>query len=788
MEYYKSTLYAQGDYFFPDFDNTTTEEKQTPGYAIKCASAMYSYFAKNKAETNMAQTTYFDVLRLYGKGKQSPNKYKTFYSGSSTSGSTLDTNTEIDTALLSDKSYQRSGWMNVMWDDIVSFIPNMKRSIKGRFDWDFDVKASNIDIDSGAEEETEMYRAWAKAQFGAVINTLRTKAGLQQEKMDFVPNSKEELERIKSLGGFKAPYVSELEKLITHCENISQWDRSLKGKMLDDLLDFGYAFAMPYYDDETAKVKWRYLDPKLTGIQYSRYSDFRDADWFFTIEYVNPSFLRQRMEYICDDHGNPATYEKILEMVKGYCGFDGNPDENEWDSFKKVIDANPGVLNKFRIPVLHCYWNDVETEKKIEYKDSNFGRVRYYKYDNTVKKLGKREALKSIKARSVYGCSWIMGTNYAYDYGKMPNQPGIDRLPIVGFSLKEKSIVETLLPIADLFQIAWLKFENAVAKATNGGYAIDWSRMVNITDGDKKVTMGGIIDLWRQEQLFFYKTSQQGYNVGGSPVPINQLPGNMKDLMSDSILLMDRLMKMVEDLTGLNPLYLGAAPQASSAVGTTEMSMQASNANLQTLIDGVRVIKEGLATLTAPMLQLSLTQSEKAASEYSKIIGSEGVEILKMAKDMHVAYGIELVARPTQQDWNDLLALAKNSFDRRNQGQAGVDEAQFAMLSHMKLNGGNLLDAYFKMSYWIQKDQERIRQERNEGVQLQGQQIEKQIAMKAQADERTKALDFMAKKGEIGEQLKADIQKREHDSQKKIEEILAQVRSKKLIEDNSQVQ
>ena len=100
-------------FIFPDFEGTSKKKKQTPEYNLKVIEAIFSKYVLNKTQISLKETTFFDKLRMYAKGKQDPNIYKTFYSSSGGSG--IDVSTDVDTSMLSDKDYHRKGWMNVAW-------------------------------------------------------------------------------------------------------------------------------------------------------------------------------------------------------------------------------------------------------------------------------------------------------------------------------------------------------------------------------------------------------------------------------------------------------------------------------------------------------------------------------------------------------------------------------------------------------------------------------------------------------------------------------------------------
>ena len=108
-----------------------------------------------------------------------------------------------------------------------------------------------------------------------------------------MPESLEELEMFQAAGGFKMGYAMAMEKLLKHTGDISNWDTNLKPKFIDDFIDFNIIFAKSYIDDTADKEKWRYVDPEDLVIQYSKYDDFRDAEYAGEFREMKLSSVRQ---------------------------------------------------------------------------------------------------------------------------------------------------------------------------------------------------------------------------------------------------------------------------------------------------------------------------------------------------------------------------------------------------------------------------------------------------------------------------------------------------------------
>ena len=418
-----------------------------------------------------------------------------------------------------------------------------------------------------------------------MINNLKQSAKIPIEEPEYIPEGLQELEDLKAEGMFKSPYTQQHEKLLLHTENISTWDRFLKDQIMDDIMDIGYIFASVEYDDETCVPKWKYRNPKDVIIQYDHETGFQNSDYAGWKEKMTISQLKQYKDYIVNSKGEKITEEEFKKIAKNMCGKDNNPTESEWQQFDKQISLGY-AYDKFNTIVYKMHWKDVENIKRIKYTNKR-GETRYYDYqepitgeydlqygDNEIPfgkeygsnyavkvnpisgakvkavkansnglsvnaktpgmvryeayyKLGKNEVIKKVRIRKEYYC-WLIGdSDYCIKFGVMPNQPRYEYVepqhPLVGYRLPEKAITFRSVPIENIYQIAWYRLQNGLAKAMQGIYAINTTLL---GDNNKKLDTLKTLKAIRENQALFYKMSMTG-NVGGTPIPLAYIPGNL---------------------------------------------------------------------------------------------------------------------------------------------------------------------------------------------------------------------------------------------------------------------
>lgn len=802
--------------------------KATPKYSIDQARAIWKRYERNRTEISSSWISYFTEARAYAMGRQTPDRYKTFMAGASsnTSSETVDSISTV-----SARDYSRRGYLNVNWNDIVSPLPNLLSTIRGNFsDQDWDIKADAVDIDSGDAEMQRMMDSVIDAHpvFGKMLNDLKGSMSIPPEEPAYVPESLADAEEARADGLFKDQQVQSIEKLLLHSENASNWDRTLKDQLVTDLSVLGYAFAYPEFAHETCVPTWRHASVDKVVMQYSTDSLFSDSDYAGVQEEWTISKLKQFRNQIYKSDGSKIDEEGFKEIAHKYAGLSGNPDENEWAKFGKELSYGMDYDN-FKVKVLVTWWKDVVNQKRVEYTNK-YGHVRLYDYEepesgeydiqpgennvmyktprkgnyslnieslpgakiskttkrndgfslsaNTPGKIkysakmniGKDEQLKEIRIRRLYHCYWIVGSEYCIKFGPVPNQPRYPYseplLPLVGYRLPDRAVILRSIPIADLYQIAWLRLQNGLAKASQGGYAINISLLGEA--GNKKLDPMKVLKLWRESQVLFYKMGLNG-NVGGTPVPITYLPGNLQEIISNELAVLNNCMKLLEDLTGFSMIALGQTPSPETGLGVTERTLQSTQKSITPIATGLRYLKEELAKRTSCMYQMAIKNDERARMQYSKVIGSEAVELIRKSTSLDMGYGISLRARPD----NDMKqAVIQAATVAAQSKEITADERLFII--EQVTSGQNLREIRQKLRKMIKANKQLEHQMQLENIDRQNKGLQESAMQQEQMKQQTEMAKLKMKDAETRLQAMSDIAIRDHDSFRKIKEMEAQ--------------
>lgn len=772
MAKYKSLnedKYKTGTFPYPAMEEVSEEEKNKKPYNLKMCEAVWHLYRTDRTSVGYSMYDYYNLFRLYAFGRQPSFIYKAYLSEQVNTSDRELSAESISRNMTTNQESQYKGWMNVDFENIFSFMPKVMRMFNGYMsDVDFDMKASNVDVDSGVEEENNMLEYWSKSFFLNDINEIRENAELPLETLDYQPDNLHELEIIKEEGGFKQPYAMDLEKCLTHTQNISNWKESLKEKLQTDLITCGCAFVYRYFNTETCKEQWGYVDPCDYIGQYSKHSDFSDSDSRGFKKRVTISELRRQ-----------GVSEKELEVIseKVY-GLYGNPTEAEWkNQTQRTGTTYDNKKTDFCVDVLYLWWTDVVHEKKIKYVTKS-GEVRLFNYDKKIEERRKnskqryirnngsekgyrdrpdekyvysKEKVKDVRMRVMRHAKWIIGTDILLEYGLMENQvrPRYNEPenPIVGFKIPGRSMMDLLTKPADLYNIAVLRFENTLSRAVEEGYAVDTSVMIASEQGGDYAAMKAL-ELHRQTGYFLYEGMIDGLQRGGTPVPITKLPGTLGEGLMNALSVMESCLKFVEDITGFSPVTLGATPAPESQVGTQQMMAQSTMTAMKVYEDALKSIKQQLSNSSAEALQLLLKTDGKARKEYAKIIGKDGVDRIRKARKLHVQYGIDMVPKPKNTQIQEAIVSINRAYEMKLKSPEtpGLNESQRTQLVLELHNGANIYQVLYKMDYWIRKDEQEIERKKEKFVKMQGEENQR---LKQEEGKQAMQLEQLKLKNEV---------------------------------------
>lgn len=731
---------GSGVYGFPSHD-VSPEIKKGKDWCLQFCRAIDSLYRNNLTGITLGDVDTFRMWRLYGQGNQPPQKYMDLLGIQKKQTPNGGPGTVADGPNQGGDTFGRKGYMNISFENL-SVVQNFKNIVLGTFEEiEHDVFADGLDEASSAERQQMQSLLWVEREMREFFDQIQKDANIKIPTPDYIPETQKELQMFAELGGFKLRSEISIERAISYTLDISEW-KEIKRKIIMDLFDLGVAGAKDYLDPFTQKVKTRYCDPELCVIPWDRQGEFSNMP--FAGEYIFYTIAEIRA--LTDTNGKRIFTEdelqNIARMVQGQfmnptmVNFSLTADlygRYEYDQLKVcVLDSefksDDTVYNTERT---------TKDGKKVVHKDE-YGKVR----DSEKRKTHVTKALM------VYRCKWIVGTEYAWDYGHQFDivrpTPSEAVLSFHFYKMKTGSYIKRMIPLLDSIQLAWLKLQNAKAEAKNKGVAIEISSITNVSFGNNKLAPLDIFRIYGQKgDLLFQATPLKSYSPSQTNYkPIQELQGGMGPILSELLMSIGSDIEQLRGIIGISRIADASSPNSEDLVGVSEISMQATTTSLRPMYSAYITIKERTCRNIALRVQMIIRFSKLYELGYVRAFGKSITETLKIGSEVENAmFGIRIEARPNQQEKQQIMAAAEESLRVGRQGQPLLNYSDYLMIQ----NFVNLGMTKMARAYIAQKEREtiaKIEEEKKLNMEQQNQATQQQIQAKAEADAQLVQLDM----------------------------------------------
>ena len=626
-------------YTFPS-DNIDPELKKKSYYSLKWAKAAYGLHQKTEGGTKRTRNNDIALLRLYSQGRQPVEKY-------------------LDILCPKDKHQKRKSYMDLSTDPI-SIIPKFRSIVIGKFmQMHHEIEANAVDEKSGAERRSMRHNLWAKAQLQAKLEPFQSliQAGVDPaEAQQILPKTIEELDMLESVGSFKLKWETGMEKLLKDSFYISDWE-DIKYRMYEDIFDLASVATRDYTDKASGKAMCRYVDQEKIVRRYSKDKKYRNIDYVGEVLDLSPNQIRTQA-------GESLTEEVIEQIIT---------ENNQRTNYDFSYDnGSEGFYEKHgnnTVAVLDLTWITLDTIKQEKIVSKN-GDTYVNNVGFKFKKRNKNQKILEGKLQMVYSCKWIIGTDYVYDCGVEEDvlrpTPKTVKLPFNLYRISDKSILEMIIPNEDNLNLAWLRFQNGIAKSAPPGIAVDISALKNVTDGKNKLKPLDILQIRRETgDLLFSATTHHNQVINpNAGRPIFDLPGGAGSYLREQMEIVQFNIGMIRDITGINEMMDATAPPPNTLVGTAQIAQQGTNNTLHTLYNAYKSVYEGTASNLSYRIQNIIRH--KDYKPYENVIGTSLLEIFKQGSPMAAAsFGIKIALKPQDQEKQDLLAQAGLAFQQQ---------------------------------------------------------------------------------------------------------------------------
>ena len=717
--------YSNSEWGFPSKDQNPA--LKGPEYHRKNAQAIYSLFLRNKTSWGITGYKDFAICRDYSRGEQDVNQYKSWLLNDNLDdGSSSNVDVFDDTPV--GRIAKREGWMNVMWSNI-SPAPYFMNAIHGMFDkLDYDVYCDTIDANSKALKEEQKYIKLCEAKNADWQVKYKKDAGIPVDEEVVLPRSPEELAMFEARDGFKLNIAKAMQKLTRHSLNISDWDGTVRKKVVDDLVCLNYGAVRDYFDSEDNKWKVKYVDPARLVMQFSNEYDYKDSEYVGYFCYWTISNLRDKLPDVPE-----AQWQSL---AKACYTLYGNP-RDRWQNFYSEIDPTTGTYryDGFKVPIFETEWIDTDVQKKLYYKSFR-GResIIDLRWDAPIKDLtkenkeaGATQEVKHIFKRVIRQCFWVLNTDYVFDYGIVPMaaREGLSK-PQLSFhveQLLQPSIIKRMIPILNQISQLFLRWQNSLAMMIERGYAVNTSMLANVTFGGPKLKPGEVMKLFNQtgRLLYSYANTPTGLYSGGAATPITPIEGGLGSRVQETMEAMQMQFTLFERLTGINLLSL-STPSMGEEKGMQDVQLQATSNVLKPILDAIFEIKGSVATSLMRRIQIGLRNSDRQREAYGGIISPSDMDAMLTMEHEGVQYGISLKAKPDSKQKAEFMNWINIALQNVREQRPGIDLPDAMYFKSALDRGEDMYELVDQMRYIIEKNKQEAQQATERNMQVQAEQ------------------------------------------------------------------
>ena len=727
-------------YNFPAHD-VDPSIKLKKDWNVQYCQAVHSLYRNNLTGINYSDVDMFARFRAYGNGNQDKLQYMDWLGITKRPTPSLPTQaTGVSGPTQQPSDFVRQGFMNLNWE-ILSVAPNFKNVILGTFeDIDHDIYADGVDEKSSAEREEAKWMLWMERQMNEQIEEVRKAVKLKQQRPDYIPETMQELQMFASLGGFRLKSEISIEESLRYTKYISEW-KEIKRKIFEDLYELGVAVTKDYVCPQTQKIKVRYCDPALCVIPYVQQTEFANMPFageyiFYTIAEIralnNPdgtaTFTEEELQEIAaksvNQYNNPAIINNwYIDQFGRY----------EYDTFRVCVMDAEYKSDDFKFTTERIN----SKGEKIVHQDE-YGKVR----------TGDKRKTHITKTLMVYKCKWIVGTEFAWDYGHqfdIPRPtPSQANLSYHAYRLKGGSMIKRMIPLLDSIQLSWLKLQNAKAKAAPSGLAIEYGSLLNISIGNNKLSPLEVLKIRNQTgDILYQATTHRTYMPSQTNYkPIQELQGGLGVQGQEFLQLISHDIDMIRQIIGINRIADASSPVNDQLVGVSEMSLQATSTTLKPMYSAYITLKERVFRNAALRIQLMVKFSGEYELSYFKALGSAITQTLKIGSEINNAmFGIRIEAKPDAQEKQNIINAALESLRVGRQGTPLLGYADYLMVQDFVSKG----QIKWAKAYIANKEQQtlkRVEQEKQQAIEAQGQQQQMLQQQKGEQDQMLSQMEI----------------------------------------------
>lgn len=726
---------------------------------IKAIYAHWNHYRGNGTTIFSNQARFYEN-RTYAGGWQNQNVYKNRYEvGEGPEG-------ESETML------------NIDWS-IVPILTKYANLAKAMMEKQLtNIVATPLDPVSQNAKRKFKYSQIASIVYKDFLDEMEQMAGIKKDyEDDLMPQTVEEVDLFMETGGYKTQLAISMEKAIRLILQLNNFEFRVKRSVIADLVECGIGAIIDYVDSN-GFIKVERIKPEDLVVGWAENDDFFNAQYKGRFRYYSIEELRQRA-------GDNFTEEQYVDIEKNHTGYLDS--HGVWrDLPYSSYFGNTDITHRW-VKVFEGYFfshNTIQAKKR----ETKYGYDIYEKVPETwkVPENNPKVTAKRTNYRVVYQGSWIVGSNYIFDAGLMPNQSRQrnnlydTQLPIHAvaynqYLMNNRSLVEQIKPWADIAQNAWLQFQNLLAKIIPPGVVVDQRWLEGVSDGLGGFTKPSeLLKTFKQTgdivlNSYDEMTGVSQYNMSAKPhsgAISEALPQIMEIIMFSS--------QMMERIIGFNEATSSATPNPKALVGLQQYQMAGTHNAMWYITSALDRMIENMAYDLCGKIQTVASTGTKIEG-WLEAIGKTDVEMFRITSDLDVgSFGIKVENRMTEAERQQLERYIEIQLNIRVQsgGVGGIeleDAIAIREMPNMKMAMRMLLVRRKRRQREDAQRQAEIQEREIQKVQTAGQMEMEKI--QAQSN-----LELQAKMQEIAAENEAKLSQMDKERTTELEKIEEKVR------------
>jgi hypothetical protein len=735
---------------FPDEEQLTQKQRNTPDYYLHACNAIVSRYINNHSAIpydNWGQRRSFSELRAYRTGRNNPNKYKGYICGVVNK----ELNQNLGIAQAKKDANDNKTTVNISWD-VLQILPEKIDVVMGylqKINWDVETQAIDYQALIGKKTMVAMAKLYADERFQFMKNQANTAAGrevIQDKDPSEMPggaqfSSPKEVDVAAAVGVFFLEQEAAIQTLLTKSAEESNSD-VLNDLYKNDMVTLGIAAKRVYTNQNTNMVLEDYEDPDMAMFPWSVYNDYRDMTWYGGIKTYTIGRLRKELKIPEDELIKIAKmYASNDNGSMGYQGFYYDVQRQRNNS-----DFGMNMMDNIEVDVADCVWFGIKSSAMTAITRENEGNLAVNTVDDDYKLTAKDErkgkSLYNFENRTVYKAKMVMGTSFVFDYGEDTDiaysrnnagkfEPIFPRKVVRTGNI---SLVERCIGFVDDANLSNYKLRVARMKMpAPPNVFVDESMLQNLSIGgvtwSPQRAMRTLMDegfLVGKTKDFWGKANAQGTPISNIGTDVISFLLAWREDREDSI-------RMIEKVTAINDVFSAQTPQSKQAVGVTNNLIAATQNAFTPIVKANQYLFEGGERLKVKKWQVVSTYMTE--EERKRLSINRALKVIKIGSDLQdFDFDITLHAAITDQQRAEMLQDIRDMRNLRIQaGSGGINESDYILLYNMIMHG-KFIQAQLAMAQIIES-REREDEEKKDKLVQQNQQAQAQSNQQAQQGE-----------------------------------------------------